>query len=385
MLALVADRVFDGERFKDRAMILVDRGRVVAVDASAARAPEDAEVLDFGDATIMPGLVDAHIHLAFDAGPDPLGRLPGVDDERLLEEMQSAARQALQAGVTTVRDLGDRGFLGVRVKEMTSADPLLGADVVPAGPPLTTPRGHCWSLGGVVEEADIRVAVREHARRGVAVIKVMVTGGEMTPGTDTRSCQFSLPALRAAADEAHRQGLPITGHAHGVAGIVAALEAGFDGIEHASFAEPDGPRADPAVLERLAASGIMVSVIAGVRPGTVMPPEIARIIDKIQRVRRQMVDAGVRVIPGPDGGIGPHKPHDVLPQSVIMLSEVMPNRDILAAATSRAAQACALESSKGRLAPGFDADVLIAAGDLEQDVAGVSNPLAVFHQGRRAR
>jgi imidazolonepropionase-like amidohydrolase len=84
-------------------MVLVDRGRVVAVDTGAAGAPGSAEVLDFGDATIMPGLVDAHIHLAFDAGLDPLGRLSGIDDEQLLKEMQSAARQALLAGITTVR------------------------------------------------------------------------------------------------------------------------------------------------------------------------------------------------------------------------------------------------------------------------------------------
>jgi len=83
-------------------------------------------MFDFGDATILPGLVDAHIHLAFDAGPDPLGRLAGVGDEQLVQEMRAAARRALLAGVTTVRDVGDRGFLGVRVRDMIAADPLLG-------------------------------------------------------------------------------------------------------------------------------------------------------------------------------------------------------------------------------------------------------------------
>ena len=223
-------------------------------------------MLDFGDATIMPGLVDAHIHLALDAGPDPLGRRSEVDDEQLLAEMRWAARQALMAGVTTVRDLDDRGFLGSDQGD-DLADPLLGADVVPAGPPLTSPQGHCWSLGGVVEESGIRAAVREHARGGADVIEVMVTGGEMTPGTDPTTCQFSLAALNATADEAHRQGLMITGHAHGAAGILAAVEAGFDGIEHASFATPDGPTAHPAVIEQLAASNITVTVLARAEGG----------------------------------------------------------------------------------------------------------------------
>jgi imidazolonepropionase-like amidohydrolase len=114
--------------------------------------------------------------------------------------------------------------------------------VVPAGPPITVPAGHCWFLGGATRGTGaVKEAVRDHAGRGAAVIKVMVTGGHMTSGPDPgalAACQFSADELRAAADEAHRQGLPITAHAHGREGIVAALEAGFDGVEHASFLTP---------------------------------------------------------------------------------------------------------------------------------------------------
>jgi imidazolonepropionase-like amidohydrolase len=386
VLALRAERAFDGERLLERVMVLLDGDQVHSVDTSGADAPAGAEVLEFGDATILPGLVDAHIHLAFDAGPDPLGRLAEVGDGQLVQEMLRAAQLALLAGVTTVRDVGDRGFLGVRVRDLIAADPLMGADVVPAGPPLTTPRGHCWLLGGIVQdESAIRAVVRDHAARGVGVIKVMVTGGEMTPGTDPRACQFSLAALRAAADEAHTQGLPITGHAHGTAGIEAAVKAGFDGVEHASFSEHAGPRADPAVVAELAASGVVVTVLAGHRPGVVVPPEIVAFIEQSQRVRRQMFDAGVTVIPGPDGGIGPNKPHDVLPHSVIKLAEIMPHIDVLTAVTKVAAQACDLGHRKGRLLPGYDADALVVAGDPVSDISRVSAPLAVFHRGHRVR
>ena len=352
------------------------------LDTDVNGAPEGAEVLDFGDATIMPGLVDAHIHLALDAGPDPLGRLSDVDDEQLLGEMQSAARQALMAGDTTVRDLGDRGFLGVRIKEMTSADPLLGADVVPAGPPLTSPQGHCWSLGGVVEESGIRAAVREHARSGADVIKVMVTGGEMTPGTDPTTCQFSLAALDAAADEAHRQGLMITGHAHGAAGILAAVEAGFDGSSTPASPQPR-PHGRPRGHRAAGGQQHHRDRARRAQGGHRCPRARGRHIEMSQHVRRQMVAAGIRVIPGPDGGIGPFKPHDVLPQAVLKLSEVMSIRDILAASTSHARQACGLGSSKRRLVPGYDADVLVAPGDLEHVLGSIASPVAVFHQGQR--
>ena len=122
------------------------------------------------------------------------------------------------------------------VIDETAARPALGPDVVPAGPPLTVHSGHCWFLGGETGGVDgVRRLVREHADRGVDVIKVMVTGGRMTAGTQLDACQFTLDELRAAADEAHRLGLPITGHAHGRAGIVAAMDAGFDCVEHATF------------------------------------------------------------------------------------------------------------------------------------------------------
>jgi imidazolonepropionase-like amidohydrolase len=127
-----------------------------------------------------------------------------------------------------------------------------------------------------------------------------------------------------------------------------------------------------------------VTVLAGWRSGTVVPDAVARHIEMSQQVRRQMVAAGVRVIPGPDGGIGPFKPHDVLPQSVLKLSKVMSVRDVLAATTSRAAEACGLGGTKGRLASGYDADVLVTGGDLEHDLSSLALPVAVFHRGHRA-
>ena len=229
--------------------------------------PPAARLIDLPGATLLPGLINGHTHLVFDASTDPAGHLQAVSDQVLLEEARSAARQELQAGVTSVRDLGDRSYLGARLRAETAARPELGPDVVPAGPPITVPAGHCWFLGGAASGANgVRQAVRAHAGRGAAVIKVMVTGGRMTAGTAVDACQFSAGELRAAADEAHEQGLPITGHAHGRDGIVAALHAGFDGIEHASFLTAQGLEPDPRVIDDLAAAG---TVVSGAIPATV--------------------------------------------------------------------------------------------------------------------
>jgi len=239
MFAIRAARMFDGLRLRTGPLVLVDGDRIADVDFTGAEPPDGYQLIDLADATLLPGLIDTHMHLVFNASTDPPGHLETVSDDALFDEVRAAGRTALDAGITCVRDLGDRSFLGVRLRAETAAQPELGPDVVPAGPPITVSAGHCWFLGGAVSGVDgVKQAVRAHAERGAAVIKVMVTGGRMTNGIAVDACQFSAEELRAAADEAHRLGLPITGHAHGRDGIVAAMEAGFDGVEHASFLTP---------------------------------------------------------------------------------------------------------------------------------------------------
>jgi imidazolonepropionase-like amidohydrolase len=386
MLAIRAARMFDGLRLHDRPQVLVAGNRIADVDVTGAHPPPGYQLVDLGDATLLPGLIDTHIHLAFDASTDPAGHLQAVSDETLLDQARAAARRALDAGVTCVRDLGDRSFLGIRLREETAARPELGPDVVPAGPPITVPAGHCWFLGGAARGAGaVKDAVGDHAARGAAVIKVMVTGGHMTSGPRPdalTACQFSADELRAAAEEVHRQGLPITGHAHGRDGIVAALQAGFDGVEHASFLTPRGLEPDPRVIGALAASGTFVSTcVPGTVPGIPLPPIIAAIADGARAVMRSLIEGGTRVVIGPDAGIAPHKPHHVLPYAIADMAEFLGNAGALSAATYHAAAACNLAGRKGRLAPGFDADILAVDGNPLTDINAIHRRVALFHRG----
>jgi imidazolonepropionase-like amidohydrolase len=386
MLAIRAARMFDGLRLHERPQILVAGDRIADVDFTGAQPPPGYQLVDLGDATLLPGLIDTHMHLVFDASTDPAEHLQAVSDETLLDEARAAARRALEAGVTCVRDLGDRSFLGVRLREETAARPELGPDVVPAGPPLTVPGGHCWFLGGATRgAAAVKDAVRDHAGRGAAVIKVMATGGHMTsgPAPDALAAgQFSAGELRAAAEEAHRQGLPITAHAHGRDGIVAALQAGFDGVEHASFLTPRGPQPDPRVIDALAASGTVVSTcIPGTVPGIPLPPIIGTIMDGARALMRSLVDGGARVVIGPDAGIAPHKPHRVLPYAIADMAEFLGRAGALSASTYHAAAACHLADRKGRLAPGFDADILAVDGNPLTDINAIHRRVALYHRG----
>jgi imidazolonepropionase-like amidohydrolase len=372
MTTMRARRVFDGLEMRPDAVVTVEGGRITALSGSG-----HAD-LDLGDVTLLPGLVDCHVHLAFDASDDPVSRL---DEPGLADRMREAARQHLAAGVTTVRDLGDRDYLALGLG--LGPD---GPEILAAGPPITAVKGHCWWLGGeAAGEQAVREAVRERAARGAHVIKMMVTGGEMTEGTHSHLCQYEPAELEAAAAEAHAHDLPITGHAHCAEGIRRAVEAGFDSVEHCSFIVEDGVRQDPEVIELLAATGTVVSITAGMAPTAVPPPpRVARLLPLILDTVRSVYAAGVRFVIGTDAGIGPAKPHGVLPYGAQMLVDLgFEPIDVLRAITSVGADTCRVGDRKGRIAPGADADLVAVEGDPLADMAALRRPVAVFREGRR--
>lgn len=374
-------RLFDGIGMVADPTVVLDGDRVVAVGAGLGDAVPGADVVVFDDATILPGLVDTHVHLAFDASPDPVGALAARSPDETLAAMAAAARATVAAGVTTVRDLGDRDYLTLALRA-----PGLPR-VVAAGPPITTPGGHCHFLGGAVEPtaAALRAAVRERAERGCEVVKIMASGGTLTPGTSQHLPQFGVAELRAAVDEAHRHGLPVTAHAHATAAIENAIEAGVDGIEHASFWAEDGVDDRRDLCELLVARQIVIGATLGITPvaGALPPAAVLARLPGMMAALTRLVAAGARFVAGTDAGIGPPKAHSPLPHVLgpligLGLSAV----EALATITSTAAQVCGLAGSKGRLAPGYDADVLVVGGDPRADPMALTDVRAVYIGGR---
>jgi imidazolonepropionase-like amidohydrolase len=384
-----AARAFDGVRaLPDGVLVLVEGQTIVGVEPASAAAPAGCEVVQFPGTTLLPGLIDTHVHLCADSGPRALDQVPELSAEDLARVIATAEQQHLRAGVTSVRDLGDHRW--AVLDRIGAAEG--GPTVIGSGPPITSPGGHCWSMGGEAAGEDaLRRAVRERAERGAAVVKVMASGGVMTPGTDLFGCQFTLAELRAVVEEAHRLGLPVVAHAHSLAAVEASSAAGVDGIEHGSCLTAEGARRPPELLDRLVAAGTFVCPTLGRVPGMEPPPHVqARLeahhatyeehLPHVAELRR----AGTVLLAGTDAGISPAKRHGLVPMAIADLVGVcgLAPAAALAAATGLAARACGLDTRTGRLAPGLQADLLLVDGDPLTDVAALQAPRLVLARGR---
>jgi imidazolonepropionase-like amidohydrolase len=225
--------------------------------------------------------------------------------------------------------------------------------------------------------------VRERADRGVDVIKMMATGGGITSGSQMWDQQFGLDELRAAVEEAHRAGLPITAHAHSPEGIADAVEAGFDGIEHCTFFGAEGIDVDPSLVRRIAEAGTVVTLTLGAVPGTPLTDEQKKHIPAFIAGLAALREAGVTLLCGSDSGIFAAKPHGAYVNSVeamVTMAGLSPV-EALRSATSLPAKALGLGDRKGRIAPGYDADLIAVGNDPVRDIGTLRDVRTVFHAG----
>jgi imidazolonepropionase-like amidohydrolase len=378
--------VFDGARTTRRAGVLVDGGRIEWVGAHrrAPRGAAGAEEVRLDGATLTPGLIDCHVHLCFDGGPDFVAEARVTEAYAAIKCAGNAERH-LAAGVTTVRDLGGIGFVVPEVAKAVADGRVAGPLVVASGQALTITGGHGWnSFARQVDGADaVRVAVREQVRAGARSIKIVATGGVLTPGVTVDFEAFTPEEVQAAVEEAHSWGVPIAAHAIGRTGIANCVGAGIDSIEHGSQITVD-------IAKEMAAKGVFhsatITALAGIigHPEDVPPFAVEKgkqIWDMAQVAFRRGIRAGVRHVCGTDAGT-PHNRHGSAPVEIERMVEWgLPVTKALQAATANGAELLRVPHV-GTVEEGKDADVVLWPGDVLDDVRLLGAPALVMRGGR---
>jgi imidazolonepropionase-like amidohydrolase len=286
-------------------------------------------------------------------------------------------------GVTTARDLGARAYLDVIVREAIAEGLARGPRMVVAGSPVTVTGGHCWFMGGEADsEDDLRRIVRTHHKHGTDLIKVMATGGFMTAGSAPWHAQFTAAQLALIVDEARRVDKPVAAHVHGIEGIRRAVDAGVTTLEHCSFVtETNERRFDGALAAQIAERRIFVCPTVNANA-----PYIAELTGvKVGEHARAMHEAGVRIITGTDAGVDNNPHHQYVGALEYLVTLGFRPEQVLAMATTEAAAALGVAAVTGRLAPGYDADLIVVDGDPRADIAALGQLQRVVARGRDYR
>ena len=391
--------VLTGKTVEYPAVFVGPDGRITSVaDARTVKWGSDVKHIDLSGKTILPGLIDMHVHLD---GPADIGGYRGLEFTDSFWAMTAVgnARAMLDAGFTTVRNVGSGNRNDIGLKQAIENNYAVGPRIVPAGFALGATGGHCDSTflppslekegkeEGIADSPDeLRYQVRRQRKYGAEVIKVCATGGVFSRNTEPGQQQLSESELRVIADEAHQWGLRVAAHAHGGDGIKAAIKAGIDTIEHASLVDDEGiklaaARARP-VWFTMDIYNTDYTQAEGAKNG-VLEDNLRkdREVAQIQRDNfRKAHRAGVKMVFGSDAGVMPHG--QIGKQFATMVQYGMTPIEAIQAATRNAAQALGREKDVGAIAVGRFADVIAVTGDPLANVRELESVDAVVKGGK---
>jgi imidazolonepropionase-like amidohydrolase len=392
--AIRAQRLFDGAgrpEVRD-AVVVIDDGRIAAVGPAAqVQLPSGIQVVDVGDRTVMPGLIDAHVHMLSTGSPISGQESRVMTDHQVLLVGARNAQLALKSGLTTVRDCGDRAYLSLVLRDFINGGGIAGPRLVCSGPVLTSTAGHLWWDGIECDTVDeLRRGVRTLVKHGVDCIKLMGTGGNATPGSNPEASQYEAAGFMAVAEDAHRMGKKVAVHVHGVEGTRMAVDAGIDTLEHVPFRAHGGIAYDEHLVEDIVRRGLIVSLAmpatwyrlraADMREARTHPGHLWEA--RYETIRR-MHTAGVKLVVSSDtGSTGTRIDELALLMEFLVKGVQIPAADVLRGATGLAAEAVGMHDHIGTLAAGKLADVVVVDGDPLTDITAVQRVHTVVKGGQ---
>ena len=397
VLVLKADRLFDSAagEIVEPGVIVVRDGLVESVNPG--QPPADGRVIELGDRTLMPGLIDMHTHVTMDYFTDGFWVTAFVVESAVDWSVRGAkfARETLDAGFTTVRDLGAwPGFPDVALMKAIQRGDVPGPDIWPAGHAISITGGHCDVTGfapgimelgpkhGIADGVDeVMKAVRYQAKHGVRVIKVCATGGVLSfsQNAEVGALQYSLEELEAIVREAHKLGLKVAAHAHGTEGINTAIRAGVDSIEHGSILSDES-------IDLMKERGTYLVAQAHLNEVELPPETPESVREKNDYLKPLVINsiksayaAGVNMALGTDSGVFPHGESGR--EFAALVGYGIEPADALQMATVRAADLLGVDD-RGVIAPGKRADIIAVNGNPLQDISTMQNVQFVMRRGQ---
>jgi len=399
--AIRAARMFDGttDTMVNDAVVIVE-GTTIKAAGSRLPVPPGAKVIDLGDATLLPGFIDAHTHLS-DEGSDDWNADTVAGLRRTVAESalraSTFARRTLMAGFTTVRDVGSSDYIDVGLRNAIAAGSIVGPRMLVAVHALGARGGHCDNGGypyqrfgaetgiqdGIASGPDqFRDAVRFQVKYGADVIKVCATGGVLSLSDSVDAPQITQAEMDALVDEAHRLGRRAAAHAHGAEGAKVAIRAGIDSIEHGSFLDEDAVRMMKEKGTYLVPTLMAGEYAAGRATVRHYPPEIAAKASAAVAARsaafKRALDAGVKIAFGTDSGVSPH---GLNAQEFALLAQNGMSTAAALRTTGTAAALLGLEKTIGTLQAGKQADIVAVPGDVMKDIKATERVRFVMKGG----
>lgn len=373
-----------GEKLTQSAIVVED-GKIVATGQEAVQMAA-SETIDGQGKTILPGLFDMHIHLGMDGDADPFAEMAKETQASSAFRHQANAVKQLQSGVTSVRNLGSKWHVDLAYRNAVNAGLLTGPTVYGSGQPIVMTGGHGYPMASEADgEDEVRKAARQTLKQGADVLKLMATGGVMTPGVDPGSPQLSEKEMRAAVEEALHAGKTTASHAQGTQGIQNAVRAGITTIEHGIFL-------DDETIELMIEYGTVLVptlaapyyIVQNADSGAIPPHAVKKAIfclDAHQESFRKAVKAGVKIAAGTDAGT-PFNLHGDFAKELELMHECgMPIRDIITSATYQAASALNVQDQTGSLEKGKVADFIVLSEDPEDNISAFRSVDAVYKGG----